>query len=158
MGKKIITFSGKFLDLFSMNVNDLDILDISYGLSNIARFAGQVPFYSVARHSIYVAKMLPEDLMLSGLLHDASEAYIGDIISPIKPMMKDYLEIEKFLMGLISDKWKLNTGHHLVNIADKKALEYEKSTLFFSKDYRTEDQKQTIEEFLKLFNQSSRNA
>lgn len=153
---KIITFSGNFIDLFQMNVNDISIIDISYGLSNIARFSGQVPFCSVAKHSIYVANILPEELRLSGLLHDASEAYVGDIISPIKPMMKEYLEIEELVMGIISKKWNLNVNHDLVRAADKQALEYEKSTLFFNKSYRTEDQKQIIDQFMHLFDELTR--
>ena len=153
---KIITFSGNFIDLFQMNVNDISIIDISYGLSNIARFSGQVPFWSVAKHSRYVANILPEELRLSGLLHDASEAYVGDIISPIKPMMKEYLEIEELVMGIISKKWNLNVNHDLVRAADKQALEYEKSTLFFNKSYRTEDQKQIIDQFMHLFDELTR--
>jgi hypothetical protein len=138
---EIITHTGKLIDIFNLKIEDINIHDISFGLSNIARFSGQVSFYSVARHSIHVASMLPDELKLSGLLHDASEAYIGDVISPIKYKMKEYLEIEKYLMDIISKKWNLDAKNKLILEADKTALDYEKSILFFKKEYRTENQK-----------------
>lgn len=149
---KIITYSGKLIDIFNLSEGDIKIDDISFSLSNIARFGGQVPFYSVARHSIYVSKLLPQELKLSGLLHDASEAYIGDMISPIKNMMGGYLELEHVLMDAISRKWNLDVRHELVKDADRKALEYEKNVLFFRQEYRTEDQEKIMSEFLEIFN------
>lgn len=153
----IITHSGLEFDLFDIKEECIRIEDISYGLSNIARFSGQVPFYSVARHSIYVAKSLPKDLRLSGLLHDASEAYIGDVISPIKKIMKEYIDLEAKMMKAISKKWNLDAKNHLVMEADKKSLEYEKSILYFKKEYRSEVQKEIIDEFMFIFNEETRN-
>ena len=149
---KIITYSGRLIDIFNLSEDEIKIEDISFSLSNIARFGGQVPFYSVARHSIYVSKLLPQELKLSGLLHDASEAYIGDMISPIKNLMKDYLDMERAVTDVISRKWHLDAKNESVKDADRKALEYEKNVLFFRREYRTEDQEKTMSEFLDIFN------
>lgn len=70
-----------------------DWRDIMRGLSNIARFSGQIS-YTVLQHSICVSKTLPEELQLEGLLHDAHEAYLGDIVSPLKSLLPDYQKIE----------------------------------------------------------------
>lgn len=148
---KSITYSGKLIDIFNISIEDIDILDIAYGLSNIPRFAGQVPFYSVAKHSLVVASFLPEKLKLAGLLHDASEAYIGDVISPIKHKMQEYLDLEEQIMEIISKKWQIDPSHILIKQADTAALEQEKSILFFKKDTRTEDQAKTMSCFLDVY-------
>jgi 5'-deoxynucleotidase YfbR-like HD superfamily hydrolase len=163
----MMTYSGISIDLFDFKIEDIRIEDIVFGLSNIARFSGQVPFYSVAKHSIHVSKLLPKNLRLSGLLHDASEAYIGDVISPIKHAMKEYLEIEERIMNEISKKWKLDAKNTMIKEADKKALEYEKSKLFFRQfdahsfklrqEYRNENQKEIIDEFMFIFNEEVKN-
>ena len=84
---------GQFLFADGLQSNKLNIDDIAHSLSNQCRYNGHTKaFYSVAEHSVRVAEVLEymhpltdtETWMLAGLLHDAAEAYIGDIISPIK--------------------------------------------------------------------------
>lgn len=74
-----------------LDPKDLCIYEIANTLSNIARFGGrQLGLYSVAQHSVEVANKLPKRnplLQLHGLLHDISEAYIGDIVTPIKSLL-----------------------------------------------------------------------
>ena len=83
---------------------DVNILDIGHALANVCRFTGHtLDFYSVAQHSVMVSELLPDNLKLWGLLHDASEAYIQDIARPVK---KDdrfafYREVEKRVMDSI---------------------------------------------------------
>ena len=79
------TISGKRVDLFSPDPSQIDIYDIAHQLSQINRFNGatKVP-YSVAQHSLYVSMLVPEHLQLDALLHDAHEAYMGDINTPLK--------------------------------------------------------------------------
>ncbi len=77
--------SGKRIDFNCIRADDIDIYDIAHNLANICRFNGACPqHYSVAEHSVIVSKLLSDEFKLWGLLHDAHEAYIGDVITPIK--------------------------------------------------------------------------
>ena len=108
--------------------------DIAHALSNICRFNGHCKeFYSVAQHSCLVAAHLPNELKLLGLLHDASEAYICDIPSPLKNEYKYYKEIELNLQYKIYVKFnaiELYISHpNLLAGADIQALATEKRDL-----------------------------
>ena len=67
---------------------DVDLYDIARGLAMTCRYAGQVKtaghFYSVAEHCVWVSKHVPREYALHGLLHDSAEAYIGDMVRPLK--------------------------------------------------------------------------
>ena len=90
----ICTITGKELDIFALTQEDIDITDIMHSLSQINRYNGHTKFpYTVAQHSVYVAKLEYEHSKdarraLAALLHDAAEAYIGDIVRPIKNTLK----------------------------------------------------------------------
>jgi len=81
----IQTYIGKQFWPLAPRPQDLDIRDIAHSLSLQCRFNGHCrEFYSVADHSVRVAGHLPDDLALWGLLHDAAEAYLGDLTRPLK--------------------------------------------------------------------------
>lgn len=81
----IQTYTGKSFYPLDPRVHDVDIVDIAHALSMLCRFNGHCRvFYSVAEHSIKVSKMVPNEDALWGLLHDAHEAYLGDITRPVK--------------------------------------------------------------------------
>lgn len=102
----IRTYTGKVFDLMIMDPDSICIEDIAHALSNTARWAGHLDkFYSVAQHSYYVALNATKENKLAALLHDASEAYIGDMPSPFKKMMPEYKEIENRLMTVIAKKF-----------------------------------------------------
>jgi len=91
----IITATGRRIDYFRIGPEDIDIHDIAISLSRECRFAGHCKhFYSVAQHSVLVSRIVPEELALEGLLHDASEAYLKDLPSPLKALLPEYREIE----------------------------------------------------------------
>jgi len=111
----IQTFTGK--QFFLETAETIDIEDIAHSLSMTCRFNGHCTrFYSVAEHSIRVSDMLSADLALWGLIHDAAEAYIGDIPSPIKRNLMYYAPneystsiktVEARIMRKISEKFGL---------------------------------------------------
>jgi hypothetical protein len=85
MSDWICTASGKKFFPMEPNPADICIEDIAHALSHLCRFTGHTrEFYSVAEHSVRVSRAaLPADA-LWGLLHDASEAYLCDVASPVK--------------------------------------------------------------------------
>lgn len=101
--------------------------DIALGLSKCCRFAGQCDgHYSVAQHSVLVALLLPESLRWEGLLHDATEAYMGDLSTPLKSMLPDYKKVESRLDAAIRIRAGLPmTPNPLIKQADEIALAIE---------------------------------
>lgn len=87
---KMTTFSGRRVNPLTMTADDVAIVDIAHSLSRQCRFNGHVAgFYTVARHSLWVSELLEYNgesdvTQLAGLLHDAAEAYLGDMIRPLK--------------------------------------------------------------------------
>ena len=99
----IRTFTGIYVNVFEPTPEMFCIEDIAHSLSQQCRFSGHLPqFYSVAEHSILCAGYVKYDSKLGALLHDATEAYMLDIPSPIKKRLKDYKEIENKLMECIA--------------------------------------------------------
>jgi uncharacterized protein len=102
----IQTYTGKTINIFDIDPSQIEIVDIAHALSMMCRFNGHVTkFYTIAEHSIHVARLLPLHLQLQGLMHDASEAYISDLSRPIKGSINGYKEIEERLMAAIAVKY-----------------------------------------------------
>lgn len=86
----IQTFTGIGFDVINPQSSLVSVIDVAKSLSHICRYNGHVPsFYSVAEHSVRVAWWLEDrdvdpNIVLTGLLHDASEAYVGDMVRPLK--------------------------------------------------------------------------
>ena len=90
---------------------DIRILDIAHHLSRITRFGGalraDVWDYTVAQHSCLVSDNCPDGFKLEGLLHDAGEAYHGDLIKPIKMQVPDWKSMEHRVEAAIRAKFGL---------------------------------------------------
>lgn len=106
---EMVTYTGKYVRPFDMHPGDIDIHDIAHGLSNCCRFAGQCKwFYSVAQHSYLMARMLENRTMAKiALLHDATEAYLGDLTTAVKRGLPDYQKAEDNLWRVIAQKFEL---------------------------------------------------
>lgn len=89
----IRTFKGRLVDIENILPSDIDVYDIAHALANIGRYVGHAPrFYSVAQHSCLVAQKCPAEFQLEGLLHDAAEAYTGDLARPVKHLLNRWAE------------------------------------------------------------------
>lgn len=130
----IITYTGlKFYHL-RPDESMVSIEDIAHSLSQLCRWTGHTRFhYSVAQHSIYCSHLVPAAFALEALLHDASEAYLGDMNRPLKhftPAGPAYLEIEAQVEKVIFRKFGLPYPlPDEVKEADTQMLYAEKSQL-----------------------------
>lgn len=125
------TYSGQAFDILAPTTSTIRIEDIAHALSNLCRFAGHVrTFYSVGEHSVR-ASHIPQsrDLQRAALMHDAAEAYIVDIPSPLKPLLTGYREIEQRIESVIAEKFGVNLGHPLIRDLDLIMLATEKRDL-----------------------------
>lgn len=105
----IETAYGHKFDMFNIDPEALDIRDIAHALSMNCRFTGHTSkFYSVAEHSVLCSYIVPEKYALQALMHDASEAYIADVASPIKKHLSNYKELEDTIMIAIAKKFKFD--------------------------------------------------
>lgn len=126
------TFSGKIIDLSRICEDDISVEDICHSLAHINRFTGHsLVGYSVAQHSLMVSDLCPEEYRLWGLLHDASEAYLGDVSTPLKSLLPEYAEIEGKVQRIIAGRFNLPWPiPKEVKVADREALMVEKRELF----------------------------
>lgn len=91
---KIMLHSGAEFDFRNPQASAFTIEDIAHGLSMLCRYSGQCRiFYSVAEHCLLVSDMVPEHAF-EALMHDAAEAFVGDITRPLKQMLPQFKHIE----------------------------------------------------------------
>jgi len=104
------TFTGRMVNPMKLKEGDICIEDIAHSLSLICRYNGHCRvFYSVADHSIRVARMLEgSGWELGALMHDSAEAYLGDFIRPLKYNLPDVLEAEDEALRVIFSKYGID--------------------------------------------------
>jgi len=100
------TYTGGRVWPLDPHPRDFNIADIAHALSLMNRYAGHTRWpYSVAQHAVLCARQAllecPQHAMVA-LMHDASEAYIADIVRPAKPDIRGYEEVEERLMQEIA--------------------------------------------------------
>ncbi len=139
----VLTSTGKF-DLSNIQLKDIRIGYIAHGLSKICRYGSLLPLdvhYSVARHSlnlVYYARNngYTTEVLRALLLHDASEAYLGDVPSPLKIMLPDYQQLEAKLTTAIERKYKISSeAEHIVKELDTRIVLDEAKEFFPSQYY-----------------------
>ncbi len=143
----ILTANGMRIDYVNPENSQITIVDIAHSLGNLCRFTGGTKhFYSVAQHSLFVTKIVHDllageltaeemettafyDQMLASLLHDAAEAYINDLASPLKQVIKGkYGWVEHGLTEAIFARYGLDMDYknNIVKDADNIAVMHER--------------------------------
>lgn len=130
--------SGTYFDLNDPQPDQFTLADIAGALSKICRFGGQINhWYSVAEHSVHCAALALKDgqskwTCQAVLMHDAAEAFLGDVVKPLKIMLPEYLEIEKRVERVIAAKFWIDFKSHakVIHEIDHAMLIAERRQLF----------------------------
>lgn len=104
----ILTQSGQQFDLLRPTASMIKPVDIAHALSRLCRFNGHTrTHYSVAQHSLIVASLVPVEHQLVALLHDATEAYIGDMTRPLKQVLPEYQYVEQQIWLAVCERFDI---------------------------------------------------
>lgn len=105
----IMLASGNYFNLDDPENSRIDLFDIAHALSHICRFTGHVTgFYSVAEHSVLCSHLVPRKHAMAALMHDAAEAVLGDMASPLKAMMPEYRALESRVEATIMPRFGIS--------------------------------------------------
>lgn len=129
----IQTYSGRHFVFANPHPSMVTLIDVAHALSNINRFCGHTRYgYSVAQHCVMVSRYLenqgePVHVQLGGLLHDAHEAYFGDMSAPLKAYLK-LGDVEERIQAVVADAFGLTLEalhDRRIKLADLTALAVE---------------------------------
>jgi uncharacterized protein len=129
-GSKIMLASGNVFDFRDPHGSEFTLDDIAQGLSLVCRYTGQCRgFYSVAEHSMLVSDV-SDSYAYEALLHDAAEAFIGDITKPLKQLLPDYRRIEAAVQDAVIERFGLDRNYlAIVKAADLRVLAAEQAQI-----------------------------
>lgn len=136
--------TGRVVDLTKLSPDDIDIEVIAHSLSLQCRYMGHCAHhYSVAQHCVLVCDSITKAIgvesraSLAGLLHDASEAYLHDLVRAIKVGLRQegsrWLELESSIQSMVYLKYGLHNHfqyHNLIKEWDNRVLRDEVDQLF----------------------------
>ena len=137
------TFTGHKFWPLDPRLEDVRIEDIAHALAYICRFGGHTSsFCSIAEHSIYVSEICDPEDALAGLFHDAAEAYVGDMIRPLKDsgstMAEQYCLIEKRVLSAVFARFQIDHMSQAldrIKVADTRVLLAEAHRLMGDPDW-----------------------
>ncbi len=124
---RIKLLSGGFFDFVDIEQSEFTIEDIAHNLSRICRYTGAVEkHFSVAQHSTLVSYAVDKEHALAAHLHDASEAFMNDLNSPLKKLIPAYkrleIKVEKEIFKRFGLKFPM---HPSIKVADTNILQAE---------------------------------
>lgn len=130
-----LTFLGKSYDFLDPKPDQINIHDIAHALSMTCRYNGHpLSFCSVAEHCVlvsYLVESYEPAYAFEGLMHDAAEAYVGDVITPLKSLLPDFQAIELLCEDAIEQKYHLALDwREKTKAADRLAYNIERHHLF----------------------------
>jgi len=137
IGDWFLTYTGKKFYPLDPRPEDICIEDIAHALSLICRFGGHSRrHYSVAQHSV-ICSHIGEQAKIQKLLHDAPEAYCGDMVRPLKLSMPAYCAVEDKIWIAVAKRFDLNpVFHEEVKFADNTALMTERRDVCTPSEHR----------------------
>lgn len=129
-GPTITLRSGAEFDLLDPWGSEFTLHDVAHGLAHVCRYAGQCRgFYSVAEHSILVSEVAT-GCELQALMHDAAEAFLGDVTRPLKQLLPEYREIETNVQAAILARFGIESSAcSTVKSADLRVLAAEQQQI-----------------------------
>lgn len=102
------TYNGRAFYPLDPRADEVDPVDIAHALGMICRYGGHArDFYSVAEHCVLMSYAVDPTAALWALLHDAGEAYVTDLIRPLKYALPDYRAIEDRVMVAVCERFEL---------------------------------------------------
>jgi len=134
-GPYLQTVSGRWVNPLDPDPEQFDIEDIARALGNLCRFGGHCrDFYSVAQHSVIVSELVEQrggdvEDVFAALMHDASEAYLGDMPHPLKhrsPLGAAFKEAEDHLEAALRERFAIKLDVPEVKRADRALLATER--------------------------------
>lgn len=134
-GPAIWTARGYFYP-FDPRPEEVHLEVIAAALSKVCRWGGHTPqFLSVAQHSVYCAEAglrVSRETARAALLHDAAEAYIGDMVRPLKARLVEFSVIEGMLLSVIMDRFEVDVPSVWADVLqiDEEVLAAEKAAMF----------------------------
>jgi hypothetical protein len=136
-GPYLQTVSGRWVNPFDPDPGQIELADIGRALANQCRFGGHCrTFYSVAQHCVIVSELIEEEGgsaedALAALMHDAAEAYLGDLPHPIKHRSQlgaAFRDAEQPLERVIRDRFAITGPSAAVKRIDRALLATERRT------------------------------
>jgi uncharacterized protein len=134
-GPYLQTISGRFVNPLDPDLDQIEIGDITRALANTCRFGGHCrSFYSVAQHSVIVSELVErrggdvEDVF-AALMHDAAEAYLGDMPHPLKhrsALGEAFKAAEKHLEQALQARFAIKADVPEIKRADRALLATER--------------------------------
>lgn len=141
-GDWVQTYSGRRFHLLNPRAVDVEPVDFTQALGQLARYNGQGhKFYTVAEHCWHLSYAVPAEHALVALLHDATEAYVGDVVRPLKKHLPRFAEIEHNIWLAIAARMNLPSAviPDEVHAADRRILADERAALFGTQHAWPED-------------------
>lgn len=131
-GSWMQTFTGGQFFPLDPRADEVDVRDIAHSLAMQCRYNGHTRvFYSVAEHCVLMSRVVSRENALWALLHDATEAYVGDMVRPLKRHMPHFCAVEDQVMLTIAEHFGIDaTMPPEVHRADTRILLNERAALF----------------------------
>jgi hypothetical protein len=134
-GPYLQTVSGRWVNPFDPDPSQLDAGDIARALANQCRFGGHSRvFYSVAQHSVIVSELVEQrggdtEDSFAALMHDATEAYLGDMPHPLKhrsPLGAAFKAAEDHLEQALRERFRIKPDVAEIKPVDRALLASER--------------------------------